>query len=118
LQQPFLGRAKEKLSRVSELECRSRRRYRAAAIRPTTRQPNPLLDTPPLYARFILSTVISDRSFISPSLGLPRRAWGELATTPQTRSYGGPSMLDILYLALGLGLFALLGLYARWAANA
>jgi hypothetical protein len=27
-------------------------------------------------------------------------------------------MLDILYLALGVGLIALMGLYARWAANA
>ena len=27
-------------------------------------------------------------------------------------------MLDIVYLALGLAIFALLGLYARWAANA
>ena len=31
---------------------------------------------------------------------------------------GGIRMLDLLYLALGLGLFALMGLYARWAANA
>jgi len=27
-------------------------------------------------------------------------------------------MLDIVYLALGIGLFGLMGLYARWAANA
>jgi len=27
-------------------------------------------------------------------------------------------MLDLAYLALGLGLFGLMGLYARWAANA
>jgi heme-degrading monooxygenase HmoA len=26
-------------------------------------------------------------------------------------------MLDILYLALGLGVFVLMGLYARWAAH-
>jgi hypothetical protein len=27
------------------------------------------------------------------------------------------AMLDLVYMALGLGLFALLALYARWAAN-
>jgi hypothetical protein len=27
-------------------------------------------------------------------------------------------LLDIVYLALGLGIFALMGLYARWATNA
>jgi hypothetical protein len=31
---------------------------------------------------------------------------------------GGLHMLDLVYLALGIGLFALMGLYARWAANA
>lgn len=31
---------------------------------------------------------------------------------------GDGAMLDILYLALGAGLFGLMGLYARWAANA
>ena len=31
---------------------------------------------------------------------------------------GDTLMLDLIYLALGLGLFALMGLYARWAANA
>jgi hypothetical protein len=31
---------------------------------------------------------------------------------------GGAQMLDLVYLALGLGLFALMSLYARWAANA
>jgi hypothetical protein len=31
---------------------------------------------------------------------------------------GDGTMLDILYLALGVGLFGLMGLYARWAANA
>jgi len=27
-------------------------------------------------------------------------------------------MLDLIYLLLGLGVFGLMGLYARWAANA
>jgi len=31
---------------------------------------------------------------------------------------GDGIMLDILFLALGVGLFGLMGLYARWAANA
>jgi hypothetical protein len=31
---------------------------------------------------------------------------------------GDGTMLDILYLAIGIGLFGLMGLYARWAANA
>jgi len=31
---------------------------------------------------------------------------------------GDGAMLDIVYLALGVGLFGLMGLYARWAANA
>jgi hypothetical protein len=30
----------------------------------------------------------------------------------------GIAMLDIVFLALGIGLFALMVLYARWAANA
>jgi hypothetical protein len=34
------------------------------------------------------------------------------------RSGRRPSMLDLIYLCLGLGLFALMGLYARWATNA
>jgi hypothetical protein len=31
---------------------------------------------------------------------------------------GDVTMLDIVYLALGVGLFGLMGLYARWASNA
>jgi hypothetical protein len=31
---------------------------------------------------------------------------------------GDVTMLDLIYLALGIGLFGLMGLYARWAANA
>jgi hypothetical protein len=31
---------------------------------------------------------------------------------------GEHSMLDLIYLALGLGLFGLMQLYARWAAKA
>jgi hypothetical protein len=35
-----------------------------------------------------------------------------------SKSTGGVRMLDLIYLALGLSIFALMGLYARWAANA
>jgi len=31
---------------------------------------------------------------------------------------GGPSMLDLVYLGLGLALFGLMSLYAHWAASA
>jgi hypothetical protein len=34
------------------------------------------------------------------------------------KSTGGRIMLDLVYLALGLGLFALMSLYAHWAAGA
>lgn len=36
----------------------------------------------------------------------------------RSKPAGGLAMLDLVYLALGIGLFALMGLYARWAANA
>src|SRR4029077_9457984 len=35
-----------------------------------------------------------------------------------SKSTGGVRMLDLIYLALGLSIFALMGLYASWAANA
>jgi hypothetical protein len=35
-----------------------------------------------------------------------------------SQSTGEHSMLDLIYLALGLGLFGLMQLYARWAAKA
>ena len=35
-----------------------------------------------------------------------------------SKSTGGLAMLDLIYLALGLGLFGLMQLYARWAAKA
>jgi hypothetical protein len=31
---------------------------------------------------------------------------------------GGTAVLDLVYIALGIVLFVLMGLYARWAANA
>jgi hypothetical protein len=37
---------------------------------------------------------------------------------PRYEPTGGLAMLDLIYLVLGLGLFGLMGLYARWAANA
>ena len=40
-----------------------------------------------------------------------------LSSCSSTKS-GARVMLDLVYLALGIGLFALMGLYARWAANA
>jgi hypothetical protein len=48
-----------------------------------------------------------NRSFISDGLADVR-----------SRSAGENTMLDVIYLALGLGLFALMGLYARWATRA
>jgi hypothetical protein len=36
---------------------------------------------------------------------------------PEELGAEGSSMLDIIYLALGLGLFALMVVYARWAAT-
>jgi hypothetical protein len=38
--------------------------------------------------------------------------------SPASISAGEHAMLDLIYLALGLGLFGLMQLYARWAAKA
>jgi len=46
------------------------------------------------------------------------RAGQGLRTLAGSLPLGNMPMLDVVFLALGLGLFVLMGLYARWAANA
>jgi hypothetical protein len=54
-----------------------------------------------------------------PALAISHRKFMRKALVPRRPPTSGARvMLDLVYLALGIGLFALMGLYARWAANA
>jgi hypothetical protein len=69
----------------------------------------------------LFAGVWSNLSFLSRAYAANRKSVSNLyapyLSSSSSQPTGGRHMLDLIYLALGLGLFGLMSLYARWAAG-